>query len=405
MRLENSTAEIPYRLTKPQKSFCKTIDIVVKMWYNTQMGVKIGSKKTFWVAVLIWAAAYVLMVLSLLFAVALVSAGVTAIFIGIGLSSGLIEQIAYIATDVAPGAMFFLGIGCVTFAAVVFVLLLLFLEHKGRQKIFNMKFVNACVSLGAVTLTATVIGLVLQITAVKNGTASTVFSEQKYTPPKNYVKINVTSTPVTIRNYDGKEILVKYLGETPLSVTESDDSVTVTQDDSFALSLFTLKQFRYELQIWLPETDFRALEVASASGNITADAKRFRALKITAKSGNITAENIRAIGNGGNSAVELKSKQGEINAEFSDLPKISELTEVVSVSGNVKIRIPEQAGIFMKYVSAKGRFTSDFFKEKYISVKPPPTGIYLAKDSAYPERQQSDFSIVTETGNLILRKV
>lgn len=86
------------------------------------------------------------------------------------------------------------------------------------------------------------------------------------------VNINTAGIPVTVGVWDGEDIKVECIDELPLIVDISEafeQEITISQDDSFAVSLFTFDLFRYNLKVFLPASvDYRAIKVDTNSGDI-----------------------------------------------------------------------------------------------------------------------------------------
>jgi len=77
--------------------------------------------------------------------------------------------------------------------------------------------------------------------------------------------------PVEIELWDGEDIKVDCVAELPLIITQEDEGrfITISQDDGFAVSIFTFDLFRYKLKVYIPKNvEYREVNVATNSGNI-----------------------------------------------------------------------------------------------------------------------------------------
>jgi hypothetical protein len=107
---------------------------------------------------------------------------------------------------------------------------------------------------------------------------STVYRDEFYIdlePGVNpIVNINTAGMPVEIVYWSGDDIKVQCVAELPLIVdvtaeeslygTINSQIITISQDDGFAISIFTPDMFRYNLKVFLPESvEFEEINVHS----------------------------------------------------------------------------------------------------------------------------------------------
>ena len=85
------------------------------------------------------------------------------------------------------------------------------------------------------------------------------------------VSVYTAGMPVEIELWDGEDIKVDCVAELPLIITQEDEGrfITISQDDGFAVSIFTFDLFRYKLKVYIPKNvEYREVNVATNSGNI-----------------------------------------------------------------------------------------------------------------------------------------
>ena len=107
---------------------------------------------------------------------------------------------------------------------------------------------------------------------------STVYRDEFYIeldPNARRPTVNVSTAgmPVEVATWNGNNIKVECVAELPLIIDISDEfelEITISQDDSFAVSIFTFDLFRYNLKVYLPlGFDYRELNVSTNSGNMS----------------------------------------------------------------------------------------------------------------------------------------
>jgi hypothetical protein len=96
---------------------------------------------------------------------------------------------------------------------------------------------------------------------------STVYRAVAEYEPRPYVNIYTAGMPLVVSEWDGEYIRIEVVSELPLIVELCDDGleITISQDDGFAVSIFTLDMFRYRLLVQLPR-DYPFKEVNTRDG-------------------------------------------------------------------------------------------------------------------------------------------
>lgn len=134
-----------------------------------------------------------------------------------------------------------------------------------------------------------------------------------------------------------------------------------------------------DLIILIPEKAvIDEMNINGISSDITLTSIKGNSLKVNAVSGNleITDTNFKDM--------ELDGISGEIKAEFLMLP---EILDISSVSGNIKLSLPENPGFNVEYKTVSGSFNSDFTLEN------------KEKNHIY-KNGSADIEISTVSGNL-----
>jgi hypothetical protein len=83
---------------------------------------------------------------------------------------------------------------------------------------------------------------------------STVYRDELILQNKPVIDIYSAGMRVEILAWDGDVIKVECVAELPLIIEETEDSLKISQDDGFVVSVFTLDMFSYRMVIYLPRS-------------------------------------------------------------------------------------------------------------------------------------------------------
>ena len=171
---------------------------------------------------------------------------------------------------------------------------------------------------------------------------------------KQTVNINVSGMSVEVAVYDGDGVKVECVSELPLFVEEDDHVLTISQDDSFAISVFTPDLFRYKLKVYLPrKLVYREINIVSVSGDVEVNSLHLESerVNVTTKSGNVEVDRAACL-------YVVETASGRV---VMDCDILSALTVIESESGNIEVRIPDyevkKAESNLRAKSENGRVT------------------------------------------------
>jgi hypothetical protein len=154
---------------------------------------------------------------------------------------------------------------------------------------------------------------------------------------KPIININTAGMPLEIAIWSGDEIKVECVAELPLIIEESErggEELTISQDDGFAVSLFTKDLFRYKLKVHLPQfIEYKQINITSAGGDVSINSWQLNAGRILIETKNADVSVIRP-----SCLYMIYTWSGNIYMDYDFLVS-SAIIE--TGSGNVEIRIPD----------------------------------------------------------------
>lgn len=226
-----------------------------------------------------------------------------------------------------------------------------------------------------------------QAQSVNSGFESTVIRERLVFGDAKYIYISTSSLDFEIKRHEGQGILLDYVNDSRIITEESDiNYLRLTQDDSFAISLFAKDQFNYKMTLWLPENDYREFHLDSGSGDIALFGTAAGYTEIHTRSGSIKITEA-------DRQIEAAAISGNI---YCDYLKFEDVGSFETRSGNVSITMQPEAGVKLKYRSESGAFTGDLMGQ--------PEDFIGSIDIEKPAFNSGDLFVTTKSGSLILNK-
>jgi len=163
-----------------------------------------------------------------------------------------------------------------------------------------------------------------------------LISLDEVAPPT--IDIITAGMRVELSLWDGDEIRIRPVSELPLMIVKEHEygythEISINQDDGFAISFFTLQQFRYNLQICLPRNrEYRQINITTVGGNVTINAHHLR-----------VREPVRIITDGGDVNISrsvteftIRTRSGNINMDFDSLVAN---TMINTESGDINLKV------------------------------------------------------------------
>jgi len=154
------------------------------------------------------------------------------------------------------------------------------------------------------------------------------------------LNIHTAGMPVRVSVWNSDEIKVTAVAELPIIIRDKDpdgeflDEITIAQDDSFAISLFTPELFRYHLNVYLPRAAvFDEINIVTVSGNVNVNSLSLKSdmVNITTKSGSVDVSRATCI-------YVINTLSGNVTMDFDFF---DHLAIIDTVSGNVTVRVPD----------------------------------------------------------------
>ena len=306
-------------------------------------------------------ALFVLNFVLVLLAVVLASVGILTAAMGTLYTLGAIRVVS----DLAPSALICAGFFCLFFgiflgfseikaapasARLFHRYAYTFRGEKWRRIYYRKKAKNymwLCLAFAVFALIAAAAAQILWVRC--SGFKSTVVKEKVSLPAAKYVTISTTGLNFRLEPYDGKEIVVEYVNDSPVLIAQSDvNYLKLVQDDSFTLSLFSLEQFNYHMTVWLPENDYREFYLDSGSGDIVLCGTVADFTNIRTRSGSID------IG-GAAEKLSVSTVDGNISCAYTDFANAGTFE---TKSGKIKIFMPSSSGVKLQYRTDGGRLKS-----------------------------------------------
>lgn len=330
-----------------------------------------------------------------------VSAGLLCTPLGILYTLGLIKMIS----DLSPAALmaaglFFLFFGC--FLSLAEIKLAPFSTRlfygycsrfmgKRRRRIYSNFSVTGFL-IAALVLSVLSFGAVCaaQMQSVQNGFESTVIRERLEFDDAKYIYVSTSSLDFEIKRHNGQGILLDYVNDSRIIAEESDiNYLRLTQDDSFAVSLFARDQFSYKMTLWLPENDYREFYLDSGSGDISLFGTAANYTEIHTRSGNIRITEA-------DKQIDAAAISGNIYCDYLEFKHIGNYE---TRSGDIKIAIPEDSGVKLEYRTDEGALLGGLMgqPEDFIG------SIDISKPAANSQWENSgELYVTTKDGSLTM---
>lgn len=183
---------------------------------------------------------------------------------------------------------------------------------------------------------------------------SMISDTAEFDTPRELVVIT-TSMPITVRYGDCDRVTVTYTGAVPLMFTEEKGTLSITQDDTFTMTLFSEAAKDENVVVTLPHKVYERISLSSSGGSVTSDCLSADTLEYSTKGGDM-----RLLGIDENTSVRTES--GKIYAEFSSLG--GDMT-MYAGAGDVTLVMPDELSVYLEFFTESGRFTSERFDEPY----------------------------------------
>jgi DUF4097 and DUF4098 domain-containing protein YvlB len=189
-----------------------------------------------------------------------------------------------------------------------------------------------------ILLAVTVISGILAFTVQITFGGSSVYRDELFvsieTGFKQTINIYTAGMPVTISLWNGDDVRIRCVAELPLIIQQTENEITISQDDGFAVSMFTLDMFRYAMEIELPRAlEYRRLNITTAGGNVFLNSHHLVAELVTVESKNASINVTRAACD-----YEIRTRSGDV---YMDFDFVVSPVQIITDSGNVRIKIPD----------------------------------------------------------------
>ena len=211
------------------------------------------------------------------------------------------------------------------------------------------------VTLSAAGIILAAAGLVIQHLGSRTGYAGSVVSgTAEFEKPRELVVIT-TSMPISVKYGDTETVQVSYTGGLPLIFSENKGMLSITQDDTFSMTLFAQSADSAGVEVILPHKVYERISLSSSSGSVTSDMLAADILEFSTKSGDMQLLGI-------DERASVRTESGNIYAEFSSFS--SDMT-INAGAGDVRLVMPVELSVYLEYFTESGSFTSERFGEPY----------------------------------------
>ena len=344
---------------------------------------------------LLFAANFLLVFVS----VAAVSAGALGAPVGILYLLGFFTP----ATDLSPPALASCGLFCASAGLSVFFLFLrtasfsmsLFRRYAGFLRGERPLFPVVCTRPKKLFRIFSVLALVFlaftaafQFFAARSGYKGSVVRETLEFEKVKYIDVATTNMDFDIKPWSGEKIKLEYVNDSRMLVLQADENyLTLAQDDSFTLSLFTADVFSYKMTLFLPENDYRELSLTSSSGGISLLETQSEYTEISTRSGAVSVD--EATGK-----LSISTLDGDVRVDYA---AFSNAGTINNRSGKTEVIMPDYSGVTLIFTTVSGRLTSDMFAASYENAPGSVT-------ASHPAPLCRNLAVKTDEGDLILRK-
>lgn len=160
----------------------------------------------------------------------------------------------------------------------------------------------------------------------------------------DYIEINLLKLNVEIIPYSGDKIRVCYKNNLPLIIEHGDNSISISEDEKFVISLFPGSQSRFGLSVYLPERSYREISVVTGGGDVKIGRVDSRLLKVLTESGDILFENTV-------SQFSISTTEGFVSLDIEAAMKNS---SILSRKGNVDVYVSEKSSVAVEFETQTG---------------------------------------------------
>lgn len=168
-------------------------------------------------------------------------------------------------------------------------------------------------------------------------------------PLLEYLDIDLQLLDVELIPYDGEEITVEYKNDRPLDMEIGDNTLTITESDTFIVSLFAGKESEFGLTIYLPRTAYRDIAIYTGTGNISVRGVECKKLSAVTDSGDIEIDDMSYL-------ASLVTTDGSIRADITTLVRD---TDILNRNGNIDITIPRESSVSIDFRTKDGECRTD----------------------------------------------
>ncbi|MCL1831583.1 MAG: DUF4097 domain-containing protein [Oscillospiraceae bacterium] len=182
------------------------------------------------------------------------------------------------------------------------------------------------------------------------------------------INIHTAGIPLSIETWDGDTVKVSYVSELPVIISEKDEDgytreTTISQDDGFAVSFFTLELFSYHMKVYLPQdVKYKQINIKSVSGDVVLNAYHLR----VAEGVNVTTDSASIEVTRPATPYSVRTNSGNVSLDFDYLVSIM---VVNSTQGNITARVPDSMMYNVDLLYLHSRYGDVVVEEKDTSVE------------------------------------
>lgn len=211
------------------------------------------------------------------------------------------------------------------------------------------------------------------------GTTTEEINDEKTFSMDNikYINVNTVSTDIKIIPVESKDIKVNFYGtltsngsgpSLETDITNNTLNIKIKYNKN-SYSIFNFNFSKLNLDVYVPVSFSDNLNLSTVSGNIFLDRMSLNKLSTDSVSGNLDISEVIAAsitfsttsGNAEldnvNGNVSFKSVSGDLRAEFT---QFANNINIDTVSGNSRIKLPDNTEFNFRFNTTSGKFDSDF---------------------------------------------
>lgn len=168
-------------------------------------------------------------------------------------------------------------------------------------------------------------------------------------PLQEYLDIDLQLLDVELIPYDGEEITVEYKNDRPLDMEIGDNTLTITESDTFIVSLFAGKRSEFGLKLYLPRTKYRDIAIYTGTGSVSVRGVECKKLSAVTDSGDIEIDDMCYL-------ASLVTTDGSVRADITTLVRD---TDILNRNGNIDITIPPESSVTIDFRTKDGECRTD----------------------------------------------